>query len=264
MKDSPGPARYVYCIVETEERLDLGPLGIGTEGRPVYTVHHGSLAAVVSETPLGRCAPTRENLLAHEIVNERVLRDRTAIPVSFGTILRTDRDVVALLSGTGTVLTDTLAALRGTVELGLSVTWYREKAVTELEAGDPALRVLKKEIESGASSSTDQARARLGQIVEEAIESRAVELTESVYEPLRALSVGSRRRNLIGDDMILNWAFLVERAQEEEFDRTVGLIRSRYDGLLTFLYTGPWLPYSFVRMRVKLGSAAQTKGSTSR
>src|SRR5687767_4202688 len=40
-----GLGKYVYCIVETDDRLDLGPLGI-SGNNPVYTVHHGKLAAV--------------------------------------------------------------------------------------------------------------------------------------------------------------------------------------------------------------------------
>ena len=54
--------------------------------------------------------------------------------------------------------------------------------------------------------------------------------------------------------MILNAAFLVSRDQEEEFDRRVKEIGLQMPEL-TFKYTGPWPPYNFVNIRLKLERA---------
>lgn len=252
LRTSSGRGRYVYCVVETEEPFELGPLGIGSEENVVYTVHEAGLAAVVSETPLRRYDPTRENLLAHEIVNETVMREYTMIPMSFGTIFRSDDDVAALLRSTAPELSEVLAAMRGKVELGLKVYWDREKAISELERENAAVRELKAEIAADANGSTYFARVQLGRLVEEALDERANALMWSVYEPLRPLSVASRTSKLIGDDMLLNVAFLVERAREDEFDQAVKRLTSRHEDLLTFKYTGPWPPYSFVNIRLDL------------
>jgi hypothetical protein len=68
------------------------------------------------------------------------------------------------------------------------------------------------------------------------------------------VSVASRATKLIGDKMILNAAFLVTREQEAAFDAKVKEIGARYDKL-TFKYTGPWPPYNFVNIRLKLERA---------
>ena len=52
--------------------------------------------------------------------------------------------------------------------------------------------------------------------------------------------------------MILNAAFLVERDKAAEFDAKVQEIARKYEGTLRFLYTGPWPPYNFVNIRLKL------------
>jgi hypothetical protein len=93
---------------------------------------------------------------------------------------------------------------------------------------------------------------QLGRLVEETLEARARDLMWDVYESLRSLSVASRSGKLVGDNMILNMAFLVERAREDEFNHAVEGLTARYDGMLSFKYTGPWPPYSFVRLRLEL------------
>src|SRR5581483_7739025 len=62
--------KYVYCIIEATDPLKFGPIGIGAEPSEVYTVHYRDLAAVVSDAPLEVLDSTRENVLAHERVNE--------------------------------------------------------------------------------------------------------------------------------------------------------------------------------------------------
>ena len=47
-------------------------------------------------------------------------------------------------------------------------------------------------------------------------------------------------------------AFLVERDKAEIFDQKVSEIAQRYEGKLSFRYTGPWPPYNFVNIRLKL------------
>ena len=247
--------KYVYCIVETEERLDLGPLGIGEGENPVYTIHFGDLAAVVSDTPVQLYDPTRENLLAHELVNETVMKDHTVIPMSFGTIFRTEADVVELLRSTGTAFSDVLRSIRGKIELGLKVVWDREHVVAALESENDAIRGLKEEITSTVKGSTYFARIQLGRLIEAALEERANDLVSEIYSTLRPCSVASRSNKLIGDNMILNAAFLVERAREDEFDQAVKDLSLRFQNELSFKYTGPWPPYNFVNIKLKLERA---------
>jgi hypothetical protein len=247
--------KYAYCIVETQEELDLGPLGIGEGSNHVYTVHHGELAAVVSDTPIQLYDPTRENLLAHEFVIETVMRDHTVIPMSFGTIFRSDADVVELLRSTGAAFSDVLGKIRGQIELGLKVIWDREKVIAGLESEDEAISGLKAEIAGSGKGSTYFARMQLGRLVEAGLEERANGYVSEIYERLRPLSVASRSSKLIGDNMILNVAFLVDRTRQADFDDAVKALSRSYLDALSFKYTGPWPPYNFVNIKLKLERA---------
>src|SRR5690606_33928225 len=128
--------KYVYCIIKTADEKDFGPIGIGDGTRRVYTVHHQDLAAVVSDTPIRIYDPTRENVLAHELVNETVMRDFTVIPMSFGTIFRTREDIVELIRSTYKAFDDVLDKMQDKIEFGLKVLWDRDKVIGRLEQSD--------------------------------------------------------------------------------------------------------------------------------
>src|SRR5687767_6820021 len=100
--------KYVYCIIESGDPLRFGPIGIGADPSDVYTVHFKNLAAVVSDAPLEVLDSTRENVLAHERVNETVMREHTVIPMSFGTIFKTREDIVELLRSAAEAFGDVL------------------------------------------------------------------------------------------------------------------------------------------------------------
>src|SRR5205085_8245244 len=97
--------KYVYCIIRSDRQHDFGSIGIGG-GQRVMTVAYRDLAAVVSDTPIVIYDPTRENVLAHEFVNETVMREFTVIPMSFGTVFRSEDDVTELLRSTHQAFSD--------------------------------------------------------------------------------------------------------------------------------------------------------------
>ena len=95
--DDRSEGKYVYCIIRSDQPLSFGPLGLGPEPAEVHTIHYRDICAVVSNTPIVVQDPTRENVLAHQRVNETVMQKHTVIPMSFGTVSKTDDDIMELL-----------------------------------------------------------------------------------------------------------------------------------------------------------------------
>ena len=250
---SASRGKYVYCIIEAAEPLGFGPVGIGADPSEVYTVHYKNLGAVVSDAPLEVLDSTRENVLAHERVNETVMREHTVIPMSFGTIFKTREDIVELLRSAAEAFGDVLNKMQNKLEFGLKVLWDRDQAVREVESEDEDISRLKKEI-SGQKGPTYFARMQYGRLVDAALHARSERYVAVVLDDLRDVSVASRINKPIGDKMIMNAAFLISRDQEQAFDAKVKSIASRFDKL-TFKYTGPWPPYNFVNIRLKLERA---------
>jgi hypothetical protein len=246
--------KYVYCIVRSDRQREFGAIGIGG-GQRVFTVAYQDLAAVVSDTPIVIYDPTRENVLAHEFVNETVMREHTVIPMSFGTVFRSEEDVTELLRSTYQAFSDVLDKMQDKIEFGLKVLWDREKVVAHLERENDEIRRLKDEISRHTSSSTYFARMQLGRLIESALEELSARYVADIHDALKPAAVASRSNKPIGDRMILNAAFLVERAQEQAFDERVKETSRRYEDVLAFKYSGPWPPYNFVNIKLKLEKA---------
>jgi hypothetical protein len=242
--------KYVYCVIQSAEPLKFGAAGIGDNGSEIHTVHYRDLAAVVSDVPLGVLDSTRENVLAHERVNEIVMRDHTVIPMSFGTIFKTKDDIVQLLRSAYDAFGDVLAKMRDKMEFGLKVLWDRDSIVKDIEDEDEGIHRLKNEI-ALQKGSTYFARMQYGRAIDAALQSRSERYGSEILDRLRDVAVASRINKPIGDKMIMNAAFLVSRDQEGAFDTRVKSIAAEHDKL-TFKYTGPWPPYNFVNIRLKL------------
>ena len=245
--------KYVYCVIKASDQLRFGPIGIGADPSEVYSVHYRNLAAVVSDAPLEVLDSTRENVLAHERVNETVMREHTVIPMSFGTIFKTREDIVELLRSAAEAFGDVLNKMQNKLEFGLKVLWDRDQAIRELEIEDEDIGRLKKEI-SSQKGPTYFARMQYGRLVDAALQSRSERYVAEIFDELRDVSVASRVNKPIGDKMIMNVAFLISRDREAAFDSRVKSIASRFERL-TFKYTGPWPPYNFVNIRLKLERA---------
>ena len=245
--------KYVYCVIRSEDPLRFGAIGLGTTPAEVHTVHYKNIAAVVSDTPIEVLDATRENVLAHERVNEVVMRDHTVIPMSFGTVFKTRDDITELLRGAYGAFTDVLLKMEDKVEFGLKVLWDRDEVIRQIEREDEDVRQLKGEIAS-QTGPTYFARVQYGRLVEAALQSRSERHVSEIFGLLRDVSVASRANKPIGDKMIMNAAFLVARDREPAFDAKVKAIGAKY-GHLTFRYTGPWPPYNFVNIRLKLERA---------
>lgn len=249
--------KYVYCIIHTNDPCRFGPIGIGSEPVEVHTVNYKDIAAVVSDTPLEVYDPTRENVLAHERVNEVVMRDFTVIPMSFSTVFKTSEDIVELLRSAYEAFRDVLVKMQDKLEFGLKVLWEPETIIREIEKDDDNLRLLRQEI-SHQKGSTYFARMQYGRLVDSLLQDRSEKLVSEIIDALSGVCVASRTNKPIGDKMILNGAFLVARDREPDFDSKVKEIDARYENLI-FKYTGPWPPYNFVNIRLKLERASEAE-----
>jgi len=74
------------------------------------------------------------------------MRQRTVIPMSFGTVFKTRDDIVELLRGAYDAFRDVLNKMEDKLEFGLKILWDRDVMIREIEKQDEDVRRLKGEI----------------------------------------------------------------------------------------------------------------------
>ena len=128
--------------------------------------------------------PTRDNVLAHQRVNETVMQHHTVIPMSFGTVFKTEHDIMELLRSAYDAFSDVLSKMQGKVEFGLKVLWDRDQIIREIEEEEEDIRRLKGEI-SSQKGSTYFARMQYGRLIDAALQARSEHYVTEIFQALR-------------------------------------------------------------------------------
>ena len=125
--DGRAEGKYVYCIIESASRCGSARIGIGAEPAEVHTVTTGTSPP---------WSPTRRSRSLGPDARERArprARQRdgdaqhTVIPMSFGTVFKTDDDIVELLRSAYDAFSDVLNKMQDKLEFGLKVLWDRDQ-----------------------------------------------------------------------------------------------------------------------------------------
>ncbi|MER5434476.1 GvpL/GvpF family gas vesicle protein [Streptomyces sp. NPDC002588] len=259
--------RYVYAVCR--------PLGAplqadltGIAGDPPRLLSHHGLIAVVSHVPEGDFAeePLHRHLedldwlaataRAHQQVVDALTAVTTPLPLRLATVFRDDSGVRVMMERREEYFLSTLDRLAGRVEWGVKV--YVEPEPEPAETAPPAAK---------PASGRDYLRRRRRQAQEhENTWQRAERFAARLHTTLCGRAEDSRLHppqnstlSAAAGQNVLNAAYLVPRAQSEEFVEIVDSTKGEEPGIRVEL-TGPWAAYSFVGVDVTEGE--ETEGYT--
>ncbi len=218
---------WLYGICD---RPDLPPpRRRGLAQAPLEGVREGPLVGVFTRHAQSVADPAPDALWAHERVVERLMADRTVLPLRFGSTVSDEDAVRRLLREREAAFVAMLERLRGRVELGIRVVQIAPvaaHAAVAVEAGPPP-------------TGRDYLLAKLQN------GRRVVDLSSGIDSPLSRLAVATRQQALRATDEVLRGAYLVERPAVAHFRVAVERLQRAHTEL-AILCTGPWPPYSFV------------------
>jgi len=244
--------KYLYCVINESQERNFGPIGIGDRDDEVHTLCFRDLACIISSTPMTKYVISRENLIAHEKVIEEVMKDYTVLPVRFCTIATSIEEVRNLLMKKYRELKNLIRSMDNKVELGLKVFWQdMESIFKEIGTAHKEVKSLKEKLTKGSPSLEE--KVDLGKKVKEALEKKREAETDQILDVLRPKCVDLRTNKTVGDNMMLNCAFLVDKAHEIEFDDFIESLNQKYKDRLKFKYVGPIAPFNFAELVIKWG-----------
>ena len=244
--------KYIYCIAAGGAAKEFAVRPIGNANGAVYALCQGDLSAVVSHAPAEECRVTRENLLAHQLVMEAVMKEHTILPVRFATIAGAYRDQAAeerikekLLQARSPEFKDLLAQLEGMLALGVKALWMDMKSIfAEIAEEDMTLRRLRGRV------LPQDVRIHLGEQVKKALEQKRAKEESRIVNFLRPVAHTLRINEKFYDRLVTNTTFLVPGSRKPEFDTRVNQLAGEYEGRTKFRYVGPLPPSDFVEITV--------------
>ena len=244
--------QYVYCIIGTGEARNFGPIGIGDRGDPVTTLAYQDLSAVVSSVSMAKYVVSKETMIAHEQVIERVMKDYTVLPVRFYTVAPNAEEIRHLLRRRYAEFKKLLRELDNKVELGLKALWRDMNAILkEIAEEDEGVRAARDKVVTRSGGDAGPEKDAASKILQLALAEKNAKEAEALLQPLRQICSDSCLNRTYGDVMIMNAAFLVDRDREREFVRYVEQLGIQHRDRMEFKYVGPVPPYSFVNIVVK-------------
>lgn len=255
---------YLYCLARFD-RLPPSPLlGRGLDGQNSLAVAtYQDLAAVWSPVPVEDfCGPEAEERLRdltwigprairHQEVVAGVMRHSPVLPVRFGTIFSSSANLEKVLQRHYDTIAGFLERLTGREEWAVKGLVDKARAKCELLSlhlarhGDrltaltPGKRYFEEQrLRAQAERELNpRLRGMLGQTLEE-LRGHALDFCE---RPLRSQGDGDD-----GEEMLVNWAFLVDRNRVAALRAGIDAANARHERYgLVLAPTGPWPPYSF-------------------
>ena len=256
----PERRRYIYCIIDCDDRKDFNCDAIGDGSQAVRAVAHNGVAAVVSPSSEEKYVIDRQNTLAHQRVMEYVMAlGHTVLPVKFDTIAEAkngmapeERIVQQVLSKRFNEFSSLLATMSTRAEMGVKALWREMNTVfREIVDSNDEIKRLRSKITGPQVGARFGTRVKLGEMVKNALDAKKEREQKAFHHAIREIVVDFRKNETFGDQMFANFALLLEKSRIEDLDRKLDKLADAAPGRIKLKYVGPMPPSNFVELVIK-------------
>ena len=247
-------AVYIYGITRNLGLASFGRLGLPTGSEEVEVIPQGGIAAVVSSFsgPHPKDLPRREllnQLTLYQKVLERVLGEHSILPVKFGTVLDNRAEVLKVLRCGAPRLEQAINRFDGTVQFEVAATWELGPVFAGI-ASDAEIASLREAAGRMPQNESLSLLHTIGILVKESLDKRRNAVRAELTSLLGEYAEACLPNALMGDEMVMNDAFLVTRSAQEGFLLRLHSADGHFQGKLNLRCIGPLPPYSFGTVEV--------------
>ncbi|MFC3016806.1 GvpL/GvpF family gas vesicle protein [Virgibacillus litoralis] len=244
---------YVFCSIPNGDGLpDLDSIEFEDVKREVYTISYQDAVMVVADMPMRIYHPKKENLLMHQqVITDVMGKVDSVVPISFGNIFKSREDIVALLKNLYPQLISLYPKIRGKIEVGLKVIGKKEWLESEINK-KPGIQKKQKTVREKSEAAGYFDRIELGEMAQDFFKKLQSKVEEEIHDALTPIAESEQVNEPIGEKMLLNGAYLVDRENESLFDQKVNEVYEAWNDKVEFKYTGPWPAYNFINIKLKV------------
>lgn len=244
--------KYLYGFAEGG--FQPGGELLGLASAPVHAIAYRDVAALVSDHPVEKLSLLRRNVEPHHRVIREISRQATFIPASFGHVSESPEQILEVLRDNYEGIRQELERLAGKVEMGIKLLWDVDNIFEFFVSSDRELRNRRDRL-FGKSRVSLEEKLELGAFFEKRLKQERERLGGLLIEALRPLTIEVRANPPADEKVVLNAAFLIERVCEKRFEEVLYRAATLFDSNFALDYSGPWPPYSFIRLNLKIETA---------
>jgi hypothetical protein len=252
--------KYIYGIMGRSLISSAGANGIEASSianQGISTVSFQDIAAVISSSEIMGLMHMRKEVLAkllvkHQEVIEKIMAfGHSIIPMRLGTYARDETDVKDILSKGYSLIKDIIKKISEKIEIDVAVTWSDFSGILKEIGEDEEIKKCKSNLLAKPNGLTTDEKIKIGSMLKKSLEEKRGRLALEIQTSLSKASVDSKEHELMDDRMVANFAFLINKTQQGEFDRKVEDLNATFAERLNFRCVGPLPPYSFYTLEIK-------------
>ncbi len=257
---------YVYGIIRAETGGDRPsvPALEGLAGNPIRSITGDGLAALVSMLAMPAAgAPFEEEfkhpeqakglILDHHRALQRLIGDRTVLPMRFGALFTDDGKVSDALHEHRGSLLEALERVEGAQEWGVKIYCDRPVLCRHLGEKSAAMLAARGELAAATEGRAFFLRRRIARLVEEEAQRAIAQSVAASRRRLRDVCRADAAMKLQAadvhgrtDEMVWNGAVLVAEPAKERFLALIGeLLQADAPRGFRYEASGPWPPFNF-------------------
>ncbi len=235
-------ALYIYGIIDSSDRINEPIYGL--DGACVYNISYCDIGGVVSELSEQLQNVTKNSVLAHEEVIERLMGHFTVLPVKFDTVFDGRDCVLSMMQSYYRHFKDNLNRLRDKFEFGVKVIWPADKIKKRIRNSHKK-NEHEMPIPDGSSNKKFMRKKLEKYRINEEFEKKANKFINVMDIFFSKFAVEKTLKKLKTENLLLDAAYLVEKDRQDDFKEAFEHVKSSQPDF-KYLFSGPWPAYNFV------------------
>jgi len=257
IKGASKKSRYIYGIINSDNNLSiLNSANLSADNNAVYAVPYNNYAAIVSDSEIVDYVSRGREYLArllvkHQEIIEKIMSLKfTVIPVKLGTWAADTVEVTDILKKGNVLFRNIMEKIKDKVEIDVAVTWSDFSATLKEIGEKEEIKALKASISDNSKEINTDDQIKLGMAVKKELDRITEEYALKIKDCFEEYWVSSKSHVLMDDKMILNAAFLINKNNQNDFDKRILDTDTKFDEKLNFRCVGPLPPYSFYTVEI--------------
>lgn len=238
---------FLYAIIPVSAPETYDFTGIG--GAPLYSIAVGEVAFLVSDFADKTIRPERRHLSLFHEVHKKLFELTFFLPMRFGILTDNVAQLKKILTQHQEDFKNQLQNFSSAVEMGVKLQWDVPNVFDYLLTLHPEIKEARDEMLSRSDASFND-KIKIGQLFGETLDAERRQQSDKMQAILSHATLEFIENPCRKEHEVMNLTCLVEKAQLKAFEDAIAEAGIQFNDDFLISYSGPWVPYSFVKINV--------------